>query len=201
MTEPVERLAPARAESVAQAVASWKAAVLDLFGGGWSFAWVGPRDHQDWHRDVASVMALRVSDPRGWYSVDFAPESAESRGGAAAPFLPWSSEQLTASLFEVGPLSAAQLLVALKGEWYQAANIPDFENRKDELLRSSRRILSRFGPDASFFTNASEARNNPDADLLNPAAEWECLSDFTTDCGLVAVSATEVGVFWAFWED
>jgi hypothetical protein len=42
---------------------------------------------------------------------------------------------------------------------------------------------------------------NPDADLLNPDAEWNCLSNFTTDCGLIVVSDSEVGVFWAFDED
>jgi hypothetical protein len=174
---------------------SWRNALLDLFGGGWTFAWVGPREHQDWRRDVAAVMALKVSDPRGWHSVNYAPES----GGS--PFVPWNCEQLGLSLYEIGAPSAAQLLVALKGEWYQARNIPDFENRKGGLLESAREIISRFFPDASFFTNVSEARGNPDVDLLNPVAEWECLSVYTTDCGLVVVTENEVGVFWAFWED
>ncbi|MGW7647655.1 hypothetical protein [Streptomyces bobili] len=139
--------------------------MTDLFGGGWTFAWVGPREHDDWRRDAASVMSLKAIDPRGWKSVNHAPEVAEDRSGTGAPFMAWSPEQLNASLFS-----------------------------------SSREILSRFGPSATFFTNASDARDNPNVDLLNSDAQWECLSVHTTDCGLVVVSDAEEGVFWAFWK-
>jgi hypothetical protein len=195
----VNRNAVKQEEPVVDAV-SWNSAVLDLFGG-WSFGWVGPREHDDWRRDATTVMSLKANDPRGWHSANHAPEVGEDRSGTGSPFMPWGPEQLGTSLYEIGSPSATQLLVALKGEWYQAANIPNFADRRDGLFRSSREIISRFGPDALFFTNASEAQDNPDADLLNPDTEWECLSVYTTDCGLVAVSDTEVGVFWAFWED
>ncbi|MEV5429769.1 hypothetical protein [Streptomyces sp. NPDC052701] len=181
--------------------ASWKAAVLDLFGGGWTFARVGPRRHADWRRDAAAVMALEATDPRRWLSINYAPEVGEDRSGTGSPFMPWSLDELGNCLYEIRRRPAGQLLVALKGDSYQAAGIPDFAKRKDGLFTSSRTVLSRFGPDGRFFTNASDARENPDADLLNPDTAWECLSVYTTDCGLVAVSDTEVGVFWAFWED
>ncbi|WP_225635095.1 hypothetical protein [Streptomyces solaniscabiei] len=181
--------------------ASWRAALLDLFGGGWTFAQVGPRRHEDWRRDAATVMALRSTDPRKWSSLNYAPEIDENRSGIGSPFMPWSPEQLGECLYEVGREPAGHLLVALRGDQYQAAGIPDFERRRDSLSRSSRRVLSRFGPEARFFTNASVARDNPSADLLNPDAMWECLSVHTTDCGLIALSDTEIGVFWAFWED
>ncbi|MFD4262513.1 hypothetical protein ACFWR9_34050 [Streptomyces sp. NPDC058534] len=180
---------------------SWKSAVSDLFGGGWTFAQVGPRCHDDWRRDVAAVMALKTTDPRGWSSVNYAPEVGENRSGTNSPFFPWPSEEIDRSLHEIGMRSAGQLLVALQGDSYQAANIPDFDQQRDRLCRSSRVILSRFSTHSRFFTNAADAHRNPDADLLNPDTEWDCLSVYTTDCGLVAVSDTEIGVFWAFWED
>ncbi|MFG3548098.1 hypothetical protein [Streptomyces sp. NPDC047725] len=180
---------------------SWKSALLDLFGGGWAFAQVGPRRHDDWRRDVTAVMALKAVDPRRWASLNYAPEVDENRSGTNSPFFPRSPEETGASLHEVGLESAGRLLVALKGEFYQAYNIPNFEQRKKGLFWSSRTILSRFGVNSRFFTNAAEARRDPHADLLNPDTEWDCLSVYTTDCGLVAVSDSEIGVFWAFWED
>ena len=108
---------------------------------------------------------------------------------------------LTNRTFPVGRESATQLLVALQGEFYQSANIPDFAMRKDRLFECAGEILSRFGDNADHYTNAVEARDDPNADLTNPDTEWNCLSEFTTDCGLVVVSDSEVGVFWAFFED
>lgn len=180
---------------------SWSSALRDLFDGGWTFAQVGPRCHDDWRYDLTTVMALKATDPRHWASLNYAPEIGENRSGTGSPFFPWSPEEAGKSLHEIGADSAIRLLVALKGEFYQAASIPDFENRKEFLLDSSRTILSRFDAGSRFFTNATEAHRNPDADLLNPDTEWDCLSVYTTDCGLVAVSDAEIGVFWAFWED
>ncbi|MFI2410141.1 hypothetical protein [Streptomyces sp. NPDC018947] len=179
---------------------SWKSALLDLFGGGWTFAQVGPRRHDDWRRDMTALMALKAVDPRHWASLNYAPDN-ENRGGTNSPFFPWSPEETGASLHEVGVESAGRLLVALQGDLYQASSIPDFEQRKEGLFRSARTILSRFGANSRFFTNAAEARRDPNADLLNPDTEWDCLSVYITDCGLVAVSDTEIGVFWAFWDD
>ncbi|MEV7790800.1 hypothetical protein AB0O68_02310 [Streptomyces sp. NPDC087512] len=179
---------------------SWKAALLDLFGGARTFALVGPRRHEDWCRDAAAVMARRTTDPRYRASLDRAPEINEDRSGIGAPFMPWSPEQLRQCLYEVGRRPAGRLLVALRGENYRAVGIPDFERRKDSLFGSSRSVLSRFGPDARFFTNASAAQDDADTDLLNATTAWDCLSVYTTDCGLITVSDTEIGVFWAFWE-
>ncbi|MFE4048222.1 hypothetical protein [Streptomyces sp. YIM B13518] len=180
---------------------SWNAAVLDLFGGGWTFARVGPRLHDDWRRDVTTVMALKAADPRRWTSLNHAPGVDENRSGTDSPFLPWSPEETVRSLHEIGVEPAGRLLVALQGELYQAFNIPDFAQRKETLFRSSRTILSRFDAGSRFFTNAAEARRNPDADLLNPDTEWDCLSVCISDCGLVVVSDAEIGVFWAFRDD
>ncbi|MEU9440668.1 hypothetical protein AB0D42_07015 [Streptomyces sp. NPDC048304] len=48
-----------------------------------------------------------------------------------AESVPWSPEQIQESLYEIGRESATQLLIALKGDFYQAAGIKDFENRKE----------------------------------------------------------------------
>ncbi|MEV5316115.1 hypothetical protein AB0K92_00310 [Streptomyces sp. NPDC052687] len=181
---------------------SWEASVGELFGGGWTFAAVGPRTHEDWRLDASAVMRLRTRDPRGWKGVNFAPESSASGlASTSEPFLPYSADELGAALFEITPVSAAQLLVALKGEWFQAANIPDFENREEGLFRAAGEILARFGPEPHCWTNRSAARRRPDVDLLNAEAEFECLTGYTTDCGLVVASESEIGVFWAFFED
>ncbi|WP_427921364.1 hypothetical protein [Streptomyces sp. cg40] len=182
--------------------ASWEAALLELFGGGWTFAAAGPRKNDDWRRDVLSVMALKVNDPRKWRSINLAPQGPGGEAGPDEPFLvDWSLDEFESLLYTVGELSASQLLIALQGEHYQACNIPDFENRRERLFAYSEEILSRFGPEATYYTNVAQARENPNADLLNPDSEWNCLSNFTTDCGVIVVSGSEVGVFWAFFED
>ncbi|MFJ9893978.1 hypothetical protein ACIQPR_11675 [Streptomyces sp. NPDC091280] len=180
---------------------SWKSALLELLGGAFTFAAAGPRDHEDWRRDVQAVMSLKVTDPRKWGSLNCPPPTSGSRNTEVKPFADLRLDEFDTLLYAVGNKSATQLLVALQGQHYQAANIPDFENRKDRLFGCAEEILSRFGQEAAYYTNAADARTDPAADLLNPDTEWNCFSDFTTDCGLVVVSDSEVGVFWAFDED
>jgi hypothetical protein len=78
---------------------------------------------------------------------------------------------------------------------------PNFIDRRDGLFRSSREILSRSGPSAAFFTKRIRRSGQSERRPAESDAQWECLSVYTTDCGFVVVSDTEVGVFWAFWED
>ncbi|MER5293931.1 hypothetical protein ABT382_17905 [Streptomyces pharetrae] len=139
-------------------------------------------------------MRLRTRDPRGWTMLDFAPEySAVGSGRSTEPFFPWSPDELGGALFEIKPESAAQLLVALKGQWFQAANIPNFAHREEVLFRAARELLARFGPEPACWTNRTAARGRPDADLLNAEAECECLTGYTTDCGVVVASESEIG--------
>lgn len=146
-------------------------------------------------------MTLKVKDPRNWDILNCPPPM----GGMADPerksFADLRLDELSSLLYRVERTAAKQLLVALQGEFYQSANIPNFEARKERLLEDAEIIISRFDPGASYYTNAAEANGAPNANLLNPDTEWNCLSNFTTDCGLVVVSDAEVGVFWAFFED
>lgn len=181
--------------------ASWASALLELLGGTFAFAAAGPRNHEDWRRDVQAVMTLKVTDPRKWESLNCPPPAAGIERTEDKPFADLRLDEFDSLLYRLGKRSATQLLVALQGQFYQAAHIPDFETRKDRLFRCAEEVLSRFGEKAAYYTNAAEARNNPDIDLLNPDTEWNRLSDFTTDCGLIVISESEVGVFWAFDED
>ena len=180
---------------------SWKSDLLELFGGAFSFAAAGPRRHGDWRRDVRAVMRLETADPRKWEQVNCPPPTSGTAATESRPFADLQADELDSLLYRIGKESAAQLLVALQGTHYQAANIPDFTSREERLFACAELILSRFGPEAAYYTNAAEARNNPDANLLNPDTEWNRLSDFTTDCGLIVAADSEVGVFWAFDED
>ncbi|MEV7749104.1 hypothetical protein [Streptomyces griseofuscus] len=181
--------------------ASWQAGLLELFGGAFAFAAVGPRTQDDWRRDVQAVMMRKAKDPRDWSALIVPPPSSASAETDEKPFADLRLEEFDRLLYPVGRESATQLLVALQGEFYQSINIPNFANREKQLIVCAKRILSRFGLDARFYTNAAEARDDPNVDLVNPDTEWNCLSEFTTDCGLVVVSDSEVGVFWAFSED
>lgn len=179
---------------------SWTSALSELFGSAWIFAKAGPRRDADWRRDVQAVMGLRTDDPRGWSGLVFTP--AEGGGlDDSGPFADLRLDEFDALLHVVDHRSAVRLLVALQGQYYQASNIPDFESRRARLFDRAETLVSRFGPHAIFRTNVAAARNGENADLLNPDAEWNCISRFTTDCGIVVVSDDEVGVFWAFDED
>ncbi|MDI3417935.1 hypothetical protein [Streptomyces luteolus] len=180
--------------------ARWEDAILALFGG-LAFAAVGAREHEDWRRDAVDVMRVRSADPRGWKSINSAPDGdVWTVCGPEMPFLPPSLEDFD-SVFPVSSRSAAQILVTLQGESFYEGNIPHFDDRKEELLEHAAVILERFGQGAACYTNAGAARENPDADMFAREGEYECFTDYTMDCGVIAVSDSEVGVFWAFMID
>ncbi|MFI2371145.1 hypothetical protein [Streptomyces sp. NPDC018833] len=177
--------------------ASWDCSLRALFGEG-MFASTGPRRHEDWRRDALDVMLLKTRDPRGWLTLTKAPGgSPYTASGADQPF---SSVSLAHFdwIFAVHGKGAEQILVTLQGEWFTTTDIPDFESREEELLGHSRTILGRFGEGALHFTNISVARDDPEADMFNRDGAYECFSDYTVDCGVIAVSDTEIGVFWSF---
>lgn len=180
---------------------SWRSALLELFGGAFSFAAAGPRRHEDWRRDVQAVLRLETADPRKWEQVNCPPPTSSVTATEDRPFADLHVEEFDSLLYRIEKESATQLLVALQGAHYQASNIPNFTTREERLFDCANLILSRFGQEAAYYTNAAAARNTPAANLLNPDTEWNRLSDFTTDCGLIVAADSEVGVFWAFDED
>ncbi|MET9775678.1 hypothetical protein ABZ023_15745 [Streptomyces sp. NPDC006367] len=177
---------------------SWNRSLRALFGEA-MFASTGARRHEDWRLDALDIMRLRTRDPRGWPVMTLSPGGSSYRE-VDGPFL-----LVTAAHFDhVLPVSrrgATEVLATLQGEWFRPDDIPDFAERKEELLSHAQRILSRFGENAACFTNAAAVKGDPDADMLNREGIHEGLTEYTADCGVIAVSDTEVGVFWAFWED
>ncbi|WP_199550632.1 hypothetical protein [Streptomyces sp. N35] len=162
---------------------------------------VGPRRREDWGQDVAAVMAREVEDPRRWPGVDRWPPAARPSGARPTyPFLPYRADELRLYLHPVEPDPAAWRLVSLLDVWFEAGRIPDIEVRKDELLGEARCVLERFGSDAAFYTNFDDHYVGVDRNPMSPQGSIDCLGELDIDCGLVAVSDDEVGVFWSFTE-
>lgn len=176
---------------------SWDQAVRSIFCE-LSFAAVGARKNDDWRRDVISIMELKSKDPRGWLSINHAPgPSSHLECSPERPFLSRVVDDFD-WVFDVSRRSAEQILVTLQGEWFTTSGIDDFDARKDSLLDDASVILGRFGESARYLTNMSAARDDPHADMFRHEGSYEGFTDYTVDCGVIAVSDTEVGVFWGF---
>ncbi|MEU1072086.1 MULTISPECIES: hypothetical protein [unclassified Streptomyces] len=179
--------------------ASWSRSLRAIFGEG-MFAAVGPRRSDDWRRDALDVMNLRTEDPRGWVKLAMAPGGGVYGKGMDNPFSAVTIADFQAA-FPVPRKGAEQILVTLQGEWFQTEDIPGFQAREIELTLHAGSILSRFGQDALFYTNAAAAQQNPHGDMLLREGVYEGFTSHVMDCGVIAVSATEVGVFWGFTID
>ncbi|MFE7093129.1 hypothetical protein [Streptomyces erythrochromogenes] len=178
---------------------SWSRSLRVLFGEG-MFAAVGTRRRDDWRLDAVDVMHLRTDDPRGWSKVAPAAGGGACGTGPDNPFNAVTPGDFS-MVFPVSRTGAEHLLVTLQGEWFQTEDIPDFDARKAELISHARTMLERFGEDALFFTNAATARENPHADMFRREGVHEGFTSHTMDCGVVAVSGTEIGIFWGFTID
>ncbi len=173
----------------------WEDAARGLF----DFAVVTGRSGEDWRRDARAVMILEGVDPRGWLQYNGAPSPDPSTWcDVTRPFLPPHLSSFDTDVFEVSRASAVQQIVVLQGEWFTVATIPDFAERKEALCAQAETVLSRFGPDAAFYTNSGAALDDPDVDFFTADTYYQCFSDFLFDCGVIAVSPDEVGVFWRF---
>ncbi|MEV4975802.1 hypothetical protein [Streptomyces scopuliridis] len=179
----------------------WEAAARRLFEDEYAFVCTGPRAHADWRTDALAIMARETQDPRGWVTLDWDSESdpaeAEQRR-RSFPFTLPSESVLGESLYEISLDSAAPLIVALTDEWFEVKNIPDFANRKEQLLADARILLARFGRDATCYTTAGNARTTKDPDFFQPIRGGVGITEHLMDLGLLVVSASEVGVFWRF---
>lgn len=178
---------------------SWNRSLRAIFGEG-MFAAVGARRRDDWRLDALDVMRLRADDPRGWRSIAVAPAGSDGGAGSETPFDAVTSSDFDAA-FPVARSGAEQIMVTLQGEWFQTEDIQDFDAREAELISHARVILERFGADALFFTNAVTARTNPHADMFGREGAYEGFTNHVMDCGVIAVSAAEVGIFWSFTTD
>ncbi|WP_030293119.1 hypothetical protein [Streptomyces katrae] len=178
---------------------SWSRSLRALFGEG-MFAAVGARWRDGWSLDALDVMRLRTDDPRGWSKVAAAPGGGDHGTGPDSPFSAVTPGDFS-TVFPVSRRGAEQILATLQGEWFQTEDIPDFDAQEAELTSHARTILERFGEDALFFTNAATARENPHADMFRREGAYEGFTSHVMDCGVIAVSATEVGIFWGFTID
>ncbi|MEV5443088.1 hypothetical protein AB0N23_11195 [Streptomyces sp. NPDC052644] len=179
--------------------ASWSRPLRALFGDG-MFAAVGGRRRDDRRMDALDVMRLRTNDPRGWPRCAVAPDGGDYGSGLDNPFHAVTPADFSGA-FPVSRAGAEHLVVTLQGEWSQVEDIPDFAAREAELISHAHVILARFGADALFFTNAATAREDPHADMFRWAGSYEGFTRHVMDCGVIAVSPTEVGIFCGFTVD
>ncbi|EFL25842.1 hypothetical protein SSOG_05556 [Streptomyces himastatinicus ATCC 53653] len=177
---------------------SWNSAALRLFDDKYSLVITGPRKHPDWHQDVIAVLQREVEDPRGWISLDWEIEHDQTEHGPAFPFRSITTDYLAEHLHEITVTSASHLLVTMTDDWFSVKNIPDFPDRRGELLADSRTLLSRYGATPACYTTSISARTTRDPDFFTKTSAGVEFTDFIMDLGLVVVSETEVGVFWSF---
>ena len=189
------------------------AEALTMFEWRYSYVLVGARTHQDWGQDVAAVMRRRTTDPRSWKWIDSDEGEEERLEDPNFPFVlppsdPEGAVAWRAALWEVPRPSVERLLVMLATTWL---DVPServrnhFDTRRPELERKARVILSRFPEGTSFYTNSgypgSHGGRGDDADAPDfYEATTGCtpFSQYDWDLGLIAVSETEVGIFWSF---
>ncbi|MFE4670115.1 hypothetical protein ACFRI7_15470 [Streptomyces sp. NPDC056716] len=144
-------------------------------------------------------MARSVPDPRGWARVDDAAEDPERLGNPRWPFAVHPPECLTPRLREIDRDSSENLLLALTEGGCTLSNLRYFEESADGLRAMARTILDRYGDAAAYRTNVSKTGSAPGTlDFTLEGLGYNPMSVFTEDCGLVVVSATEVGLFWNF---
>ncbi|GAA0340859.1 hypothetical protein [Streptomyces blastmyceticus] len=181
----------------------WNAAAVRMFDDVYSFVRTGPRKHGDWRHDLPPILTREVEDPRGWVELDWDKDSEErTEGNTAFPFKNLTVEQLT-GLYEIEPEPAAHLLVTLLSEWFTIKGVWNFEEREEQLLSDARTLVARYGPDSACYTPSGLARTTKHPDFFresdrNSVSGDIPFTDLMGDLGLIVVSDTEVGVFWAF---
>ncbi|MDX6761712.1 hypothetical protein SIN09_20405 [Streptomyces sp. F8] len=179
---------------------TWEAALLRLLEDVYTFAWSGPRLHEDWAEDACAVMERSVADPRGWAVMEWQMDKVGRESGHPFhPFLALTAEELRAGLRPITAGAAVELLASLAQEWFFEDNPVRLREDRDEVLADARIVLDRFGPDAAFWTSSRLARTSDAPDFLaQDLRSGHPFTDYMMDLGLVAVSADEVGVFWSF---
>ncbi|MFF5970831.1 hypothetical protein ACFY7C_04815 [Streptomyces sp. NPDC012769] len=178
---------------------SWDAAVHHLYQNAYAYVATGPRRHEDWTLDVLALTARAVPDPRGWARVDDAEKDPQRAGSPTWPFAAHPAAYVAPRLKEIDRDSAEDLLLALTEAGCTLDNLRHFAESPEELREMARTILARYGDDSTYHTNIGKPGSAPGTlDFSRPGLEYSPLGVFMEDCGLVVVSATEVGLFWTF---
>ncbi|MGW4505339.1 hypothetical protein ACWENO_11895 [Streptomyces sp. NPDC004436] len=187
--------------------ASWEAAVRHLYEDGYGFNATGPRQHEDWAADALAVMERAVPDPRGWAGLDDAADDRSSEQPAFPfcrpsfrddPSRPLTPADVGERLHEIDRASAEDLLLALTGDGCTLRNLERFTESFGELREAARTVLARYGDAFTCHTNVSTGPRNGTLDLRGNSPGWTPMTGYGEDCGLVVVTDTEVGLFWAF---
>lgn len=191
--------------------ATWESVVQKLYGNLFAYIATGPRRHEDWRLDVLDVMNREAPDPRGWLTLDDSIIEWEGEGGnlpelsgrlPACPFLPPTQDMLSERLYEIDRDAAAEQLIAMTAEGCMLPKaLKGFAESLEELLAMAHTLLSRYGSKATFRTNVAQAYDNRHPDYSSTFRSWHAMSIYPEDIGLVAVSDTEVGLFWTFAAD
>ncbi|MGW7329293.1 hypothetical protein ACWGIU_12030 [Streptomyces sp. NPDC054840] len=186
----------------------WESAVLHLYDDGFAFIATGPREHEDWRADVLAVMGRAVPDPRGWAGLD---DTANERSSEhpAVPFCrpsfrddpsrPLTPADIGERLHQINRASAENLLLALTDGGCTLRNLERFTESFAELQSMARALLARYGDTFTCYTNVTVGARKDDT-LDFGASHWGYtpMTLYGEDAGLVIVSDTEVGLFWAF---
>ncbi|WP_405439213.1 hypothetical protein OG373_17935 [Streptomyces avidinii] len=185
---------------------SWEAAVRHLYEDAFTFSATGPRGHEDWSADVLAVMERAVPDPRGWAGLDDTANERSQEHPAfpfcrpsfrADPSRPLTPADVRERLYEIDRASAENLLLALTDDGCTLRNLERFTESFEELQGRARTILARYGDAFTCHTNVSSIGHVGTLDFGKPMG-WLPMTFYGEDCGLVVVSETEVGLFWAF---
>ncbi|MFJ1798186.1 hypothetical protein [Streptomyces sp. NPDC088180] len=179
---------------------AWDAPLERLLDDVYAFARTGPREHDDWGRDVLNIMDRSVTDPRGRQALERQIDRAGRENiRPAYPFLPLTAEQVRRWTFPVTAGAAAELLASLTQEWFFEPRPVRARADRDDVLADACSVLSRFGADADFRTSSDLARTCASPDFLaGELVGGHPFTDHVMDLGLLAVSTDEVGVFWSF---
>ncbi|MFC9247991.1 hypothetical protein ACFT7S_29415 [Streptomyces sp. NPDC057136] len=187
----------------------WNAAALRLLDNSYNFAATGPRRHEDWAHDVLAVLHRSVPDPRGWVRVDWDRTNTARDTVPAYPFDPPAASQLPGRLYPLEPEAAVAALAVMTEQWQSEYAPVRSRPDRDAVLSDARTLLDRYGPTASYWTNATAAASGPAPDFLATGLEGTDAHGFLTDAylngldlfydlGVIAVNDDEVGAFWSF---
>ncbi|MBT2442623.1 hypothetical protein J7E93_21435 [Streptomyces sp. ISL-36] len=180
------------------------AEALGLYDDPYTIATVAPRDHEEWWLDVAAIMRGETRDPRGWRSVDsYEEEIGEER--LADPLHPWMSPPVTPAdverfrtyVKELPRSSVQSLLVVLGVIGWNVARTFQWEERRPEMERRARLIMSRFPDGTRFYSNVGWTGKDPDF-YQQPITGMSTFASDKWDGGLIAVNDAEIAMIWVF---